>query len=240
MKTVLLKTIATGALALFLSFSLWADDKSPVKFGKVDMRELAEEAHPVDSSASAAYLYKSAKAYFDITNDGKINLVIDYHEKIKIYDEDAEDYANYEIYIYKDGSTRERMSNLKAVTYNLESGKMVKTKLSKKDVFKEKVSDNRDVHKFAMPEVKAGSVLEVKYSLTTPFYYSLPKFYFQEYVPVNEVSYEIRIPDYYTYTPIPTGTIPLNRTQKTVNGDYRNDEAYTFTASNVPAMEKDD
>jgi len=227
-------------LGVLLCFALSADTKKPTfKFGKVDISSVKQEMHPVDSSASAAYLYKNAKAYFDITPD-KILLVVEHHERIKIYDEDAEDYANYEISLYRDGSTRERVSGIKAVTYNIENGKVVETKLSKKDIYKEKVSENRETHKFALPDVKAGSVIEVKYKFITPYKFYIPTFFFQEYIPVDEVSYEVRIPTYYTYTPVPSGTIALTQTKKEVNGDYRNDMAYTFSASNVPAMEDDD
>lgn len=226
-------------VCMFAACMLYGSAKPNYKFGKVNKFELEQKFHAADSSASAAYLYKSAKAYFDITPE-MIYLVVDYHDRIKIYDEEGEDYADYVISLYRDGRYRERFNGLKAVTYNLEGGKVVETKLSKKDVYKEQVSDNRENHKFALPNVKAGSVIEVKYSFRTPYKYTIPTFYFQEYIPVDEAKYEIRIPSYYTYTPIAAGTVALSQSTREVNGDYGMDKAYTFTASAIPATKEDD
>ena len=239
MKNQLYGKLVTFFLVLLISLNLSADSKPNVKFGKVDISAIKQKVHPLDSAASAAYLYKSAKAYFDVT-ERDIFLVIEHHQRIKVYDEDGESYANFQIPLYRDGTTRERVSKIKAMTYNMENGKVKTTKLSKKDMYKEKVSDNWETEKFALPDVKAGSVIEVKYTFTTPFKYAIPAFYFQEYVPVDEASYEVRIPDYYTYTPVPTGTIALSTSKREVNGDYRNDMAYTFSTKEVPAMVKDE
>jgi len=239
MKNLFFNKMAPIVLTVFISFNLSAKTKPAIKFGKIEKADIEQKVHPVDSSASAAYLYKSARAFFDI-NAGRIRLVVEHHERIKIYDEDAESYADFEFILQKDGSTRERLTRIQAATYNIENNKIKTTELNKKDIYKEKVSDDLEKEKFALPDVKAGSVIEVKYTFSTPWLYTIPSFYFQEYIPVDEALYEIRIPNYYSYTPIPTGTIPLTTSQKKINGDYGLDVVYTYGAKNIPAVKEDD
>ena len=50
----------------------------------------------------------------------------------------------------------------------------------------------------------------------------------------------MRIPSYYTYTPVPTGFVAVQRSQRTVQGDYDQDVAYTFVANEVPALKEDE
>jgi hypothetical protein len=55
------------------------------KFGKVSKEELQEQFYPLDSTADAAYLFKSRKTFFDYVPNIGFQLVTEYHERIKIY-----------------------------------------------------------------------------------------------------------------------------------------------------------
>ncbi len=209
------------------------------KFGKVGKGVVSQLAHPTDSTAEAAYIFKKANVRFAVTPD-EIELVLDVHERIKIYDERGEGYGEFNIPLYRDGSDKEKVSGLKALTFNIENGKLVNSKLNKKDVYVEETSENYSYQKFALPDVKAGSVLEIKYTVRSPFKFVIPTFNFQEDVPVDHAMYEVRIPPYFTYTPVAHGVFPIEKTEKSVFGDYEQDIAYTFVAKNVPAMLSDD
>ncbi len=62
--------------------------------------------------------------------------------RIKILKKDGLEWADFEIPLYDDGAQDETISGLKAVTYNLENGKIVETKAKSDGFFKEKFSDN--------------------------------------------------------------------------------------------------
>ncbi len=224
---------------VLIVMSIWTSMNAQ-KFGDVSYAQIAQTVHPTDSTAEAAFIFKKSLAYFDVTKYDGIVLVIEHHDRIKIYNEDGEDYAKYAINLYKDGSTKERVAGLKAITFNAANKKIVKSKLNKKNVYNEETSENYVVQKFALPDVKAGSVIDVKYEVRTPYTFTIPTFYFQSYIPVDHAEYEVRIPEYYTYTPVMHGGIPLTQSKKSVNGAYNVDLAHTFIASNVPALEEDE
>ena len=72
------------------------------------------------------------------------------------------------------------MDKLRAVTYNLENGKVVETKLDvKSNVFKDKIDKNRVVKKFTFPNVKEGSIIEFEYTLVSDFLNNLQPWEFQ-------------------------------------------------------------
>lgn len=228
------KKLLTGILFLFSVSFIQAQ-----KFGKVDYSIVAQNTHAIDSSAEAAYIFKKAKVRFEILQND-IFMVLEHHDRIKIYNEKGENYAKYSIPLYRDGSTREKVTKIKAMTFNIENDKVVSSKLSKKDQYNEESSEHYSYHKFALPDAKAGSVLDVQYTIRTPYKFVIPTFNFQANVPVDEAEYEVRIPPYYTYTPIAHGAIPLNHVKKEVKGSYQTDIAHTFKASDIPALLPDD
>lgn len=146
------------------------------------------------------------------------------------------------------GNTREIISGLEAYSYNLVNGKVEKTKLEKKHIYDEKITDNISQIKFAIPNVKEGSVIEYKYKLASPFYYSISDWVFQKSIPVQNGLYEISIPEYFIYNVEIKGyerveqkemkknerlTIPINGELETIQHSSRN---IVFTVSDLPAM----
>ena len=64
---------------------------------------------------------------FDLTATGKFMLNTDVHMRIKILKEDGIEWGNFEILRYVSTSTRETVTGIEVVTYNLENGKIVLT-----------------------------------------------------------------------------------------------------------------
>lgn len=169
------------------------------KFGKVSKEELEEKVTELDSTANASYLLKNKKVYFEYDGSLGWSLITDVHERIKIYSKDGVDYAEKVIRLYNNSSKSEKVSSLKAYTYNLEGSKIVKTKLSKKQVFKEKVTDNWEMQKFTMPNLKEGSVVEWSYKIRSPFYSNIDEAYLQHGVPIKKLQYTVKIPEYFVF-----------------------------------------
>lgn len=168
-------------------------------FGKVSKEELQEKFNPMDSSANATYLYKYRRTYFDYSQEEGFQLVTEIQERVKIYNQEGFDYATKAIKLYKSGGEEESISGLKAYTYNLENGKITKTKLGKAGIFNAEVSKFLDEKKFTMQDIKQGSVIEYKYKVYSPFTTNIDEFVFQYSIPVKKLKAELEIPEYFSF-----------------------------------------
>lgn len=120
------------------------------------------------------------------------------------------------------------MVTLKAVTYNLENGKVVETPLKKEAIFREETDKNLKTVKFAMPNVKVGSVFEITYKIKSPFLFNFQDWDFQGTIPVAWSEYRATIPQYFTYKMLMQGYLPMSITeskpmQNFFNLTYRSD-----------------
>jgi len=186
----------TLLLSLFFSITTLAQNYD---FGKVSKEELEEKLNPLDTSANATYLYKNRRTYIKYDQNEGFQLVTDIHERIKIYKQEAFDYATSEVKLYKSGSDEEKISGLKATTYNWVSGKIEETKLEKDGIFKTEVSKYYNETKFTMPNIKEGSVVEYKYTIISPFYWNVDDFVFQHAIPVKKVEASFETPEYFNF-----------------------------------------
>lgn len=213
------------------------------KFGKVSKEELSEKYYALDSTANAAYLYKSRNTYYDLRNGVKI--ITDVVQRIKIYNKDGFSYATIGVNYYKPGSGNgERVSSIKATTFNLIDGKIEKKKITKANIFDEKVNKSIRKKKITFPNVKEGSIIEIKYRLSSPYYQSIDDLRFQYNIPVKNLSYSVSIPEYFVFNKRSKGYhyIPMESTKKSVSvsgSNYTNDIS-TFKASNIPALKDDE
>ena len=184
--------------SLFTTSLIFAQ-KAPIKFGKVSKEELEMKVYDKDTTAEAVILtdYGVSEIRY-VQNEGFV-LVFTNHTRIKILKKNGLDYANVDVRLYSlRTNVDEDMSALKAQTYNLVNGKIVSTKLSRKEVFDEDESKHWKLKKFALPNVKVGSVIEYKYTVTSEFFYIKP-WYFQTTIPVVWSEYRTVIPEYYKF-----------------------------------------
>ena len=121
-------------IALFLLNITFANAQT-YKFGKVSIDELKETTCTIDSTASAAILYKERFTHFEYEESQGFYIVNDYFTRIKIYNKEGYDYASHIIPLYQANSENEEVMSLKGATYNLENGNIVKTKLENDAVF---------------------------------------------------------------------------------------------------------
>jgi len=230
-----LQQTITILYTLLFTFLIHAQE---FKFGKISNEELLENVHSVDSSAVAAYLYKSRKTYYTYTENVGLALVTEVHERVKVYSKDGFDYATKIVDLGKNGSTREIISKIKGTTYTMENGKLMESKLEKSGVFKSEYSEYWDQAKITMPNVKEGSVLEYKYKITSPFIQSIDEFRFQESIPINRLVATMSIFDYFKFNQRQKGFLPLNaKTTRENNPQLKTTNVITsFELTNVPSL----
>jgi hypothetical protein len=213
--------------------------KSPVKFGEIPMADMTMKTYDKDSSASAVILSDYGEAYITFTS---VNTTLSFerHVRIKILKKDGFDLADVEIPLYHEGSDEERISKLKATTYNLENGKVVETDLSKDGIFKEKSNRNYNLQKFTFPNVKEGSVLEYSYTLVSEFYWIFPDWQFQYEVPVRHSEYWALFPEYFIFQKYMQGYLApsVYEVKPKNNTDFRID-AHHWVMKDVPAFKSE-
>lgn len=202
------KLITPILLLLFLNISA-----QEVKFGKVSKEELQEEFYPLDSSANAAYLYKSRKTFYRYNQNKGFRIVNQVHLRLKIYNKDGADNSTQRIsFVRPTSGEKEQIKNLKGYSYNLNSkGKIEKDKISKKNIFTETVSKYRSVKKVTFPNVNKGTVIELRYELVSPYTSYIDDLNFQSNIPCKNFYAKVEIPEWYTFKKLSKGyyTIPL-------------------------------
>ena len=199
----LLNSILVLLLAWVLPPSVSAQ-KDPIKFGKIDEKDLAMKVYDKDSAASAIILcdygnttleYSAVKSDFEMTYER--------HVRIKIFKADAEvleRLVNIEISFTKQiNSTKEDIAGIRAVSYELENGKVKETKMDKSSIFEKELYKNNFVKKFTLPNVKDGVVIEYQYTITSDFFFRPRIWYFQDFFPTVHSEYRFSFPEYYSY-----------------------------------------
>jgi len=211
LKKILLST------TLFVAFCVQAQDYD---FGEVSKEELEEKFHPTDSTADAAYLYKYRKTYYEWNNNKGLELINEYVYRIKIYNKDGFKYGTFKLpYVDPESGDSEKIMGLKAYTYNLdEKGKIDDIKVSKSDIFDEKVNKFRRVRKVTMPDLKEGSVVELKYRLVSPYLRYIDQVNFQYAIPVKKLDIHIERPDWYVFAKKNKGYYLISPEETRYNG----------------------
>ena len=191
-----------------LCFITCFSQKSPIKFGDVSMEELRMTSYDHDSSASAVILSDYGEAY--ILFSGTVQMNFERHIRIKILKKDGMGWADASIPLYHSGTSEERVSGLKASSYNLVDGKVVETKMTKDGIFKEKFNKHINLQKFTIPNVTEGTVLEYSYKLVSDFPLNFPNWQFQYSIPVKRSEYWAILPDFLIFEKYMQGYLTLS------------------------------
>lgn len=167
-------------------------------FGKYSNEEFQMNQYEKDPKAEAVVIYDIGESQFYLADDG-YRLVFDRKTKIKIFNKAGQKYAQFEIPIYFKNTGLERIEELEGNTYNYEDGIVRTTALNIKNTYLEKESENWMVKKFAMPDVKDGSVIEVRYRISTPYFFNFRSWEFQNKIPVIYSEYVTKMIPFYEY-----------------------------------------
>lgn len=201
--------LKTSGLLLFFCFCIplgilaqQTTFQPSTKFGKPSDEELNMTTYAPDTAATAIVLNKKGVTYYELISN-EFEVVYCREMKIKILKPEGTSYADVEIPYYDDNrksNIREMVTQLEAFSYNMENGKMVKTKMKKEFVFKERYNDKYMQLKFSIPGVKAGTVIEYKYKLTSNVYSALYDWDAQQSIPVLRAEYDITVPEYFRFS----------------------------------------
>lgn len=237
--------VLLGVFFLFGSADLFSQSK----YGKITMEEMEMTSYSQDTTAVAVILSKEGDARFVYSDLYGFQFEYTLKMKVKILKPEGLSYCEHAIDYYElNNQNKETILGLSGMTYNLENGKIVKTKLSKEFIVDEDEDERFKIRKITMPAAKVGSVIEYKYTLKSDFFRNFRDFYFQSSIPTAYVSYDVTIPEYFKYRKSTIGYEQVKADIKDVNETFSIKvdrgleqvrclaERSIFVGENLPAM----
>jgi transglutaminase-like putative cysteine protease len=204
-----MRTLTTLLLCLGVMIGNTQQVSPYLKFGKIKTEDLQKKAYSIDSGAHAVVLSDIGETEIIGNNKGWFSTRFTRHRVVHILDKNGYDEAEVRIRLYTKNGAEEKLESIKAITYNLENGKIVETKLNKSEVFKEKQTDHWVARKFTMPAVREGSIIEIEYKITSDFIDILDPWEFQGSSPVLWSEYKLSVPQFITYSFLSHGYHPM-------------------------------
>ncbi|MES2652141.1 MAG: transglutaminase domain-containing protein [Bacteroidota bacterium] len=234
-------------LLLFTTFSLVAFSQN-FRFGQITADDYAIDKNKIDSSANAIVIQEFGKSTMLINeSDNRIDLLFEYHVKIKILNKDGFNQANILIPTYIGSGREEYLSQIKASTYNYNSGTFVETVMDSKAMFTEQRSKYIQLTKFTLPNIKEGSIIEYSYRLETPNIFNFKPWNFQSDIPKISSAYEVNIPAVYNYNVVLRGPykltdqkVELVKECMRINGASIDCSKITYSMAKIPAFVEED
>ncbi|WP_264535256.1 DUF3857 domain-containing protein [Flavobacterium sp. N1736] len=233
-------------LVIFLLFGISKIKAQNYELNKVTIEELQEKVNAKDTSAPAAILFKKGKTYFTYNSGIGFTAQHVYEFKIKIYKTEGLSWANHIVsyYVGYENLKDDTVNFSNAVTYNLENGAIVKTKLNSEGSFKNKINKYWNQATITLPNVKVGSIIEFKYILKSENLVRLPDFDFQYDIPVNFFEYKTEIPEFFIYKTLLIGDHKIESKLDVVASGQLYASGYKqinslYTAQNIPALKNE-
>jgi hypothetical protein len=186
-------TLLIGILSLTIQGQNFSTE-----FGKIGIDEFELNEYALDKDAEAVVLFDKGKSYF-IRMDDSFDVGYVRTTRIKILSESGVKWAEVEIPLYHKNKIYESLFDVEAYTYNYENGRIIKTKFNISNTYDEKINEYWSVRKFAIPNVKKGSIIEYTYSIYSQYKFNFRNWEFQWEIPVVYSEYEVNMIPYYEY-----------------------------------------
>ena len=156
-------------------------------FGSFSYDELSVAECPFDREAEAVVLRDYAFSHYD----DDYQLITERAIRIKILNQRGIDRGNIRIRFYNKNKF-ETISKIQALSYNQDGGKVI-SEIDRKSIFTEKEDDIFSSIKFAIPNVKTGSIIEYRYISTMKHYGGLDNWAFQSDIPALKSCYLLEV-----------------------------------------------
>ena len=243
-----LKTLLLFAIFSFSLTNIYSQNSHP-KFGVINQRDLDIEICDFEKDASAIYLfeYGESEIVYYRENGGGYYVKSKYHARIKVLTDEGIKQGDFEFPMYRNSRDHEKFTKIEAITYNqLENGSVEKTKLNESQIFKETISDSKYLYKFAMPKVKKGSIIEIKYDKLSPYLFNFEPWLFQANIPKLKSEYTSIIIGNFNYNLELKGNLKLTSRKGKIlkkhikmNGGSADASKNTYIMDNVPSFKKE-
>ena len=193
-----------ATLTFFLTLNFLFSQEDAKRFVLLSRQEAEMTSYANDPEANALVLFESGSVQFVDEVDG-IYTKTDFYKKIKIFNSEGYKYATFKIPLYKNSRHTESVLNIKALTHN----GTVRVELDKAQIFDDKVTENWSEVKFTLPAITDSSVVEVFYTVKSPFFFNLTGWQFQSDIPKLQSKFKALIPGNFTYNRSLIGSLKL-------------------------------
>ena len=213
---------------VFILFFVFKLEAQNYELENVTFEELMESKHHIDTSAVASIMFKKQETNFKYKKDDGFVCTTDFSIKIKIYKKEGFKFADFKIpyFVGYSNLRDESVKIVKAYTYNLSGNKIIKTKVTSESKFENKLNEFWETKIIAFPDVKVGSIIELRYVLKSQNLSVLPDFQFQYSIPVDYAEYISKIPEFYIYKAIKQGYVDVEYNEKVEQASQTFDDKY--------------
>ncbi len=231
---------------LFMSSLIAKSQNYSKEFGKISNDEIELTQYHLDKSAEAVVLFDIGSSYF-MRKDNSFEVLFERTTRIKIFSGSALEYAEVEIPLYQENNIYEEAYDIEAYTYNYENGVLNKTKLNTSNCQTEIKNEYWVVKKFAMPDIKEGSIIEYRYKINSQYKFNLRDWEFQKKIPTVYSEYRVSMIPFYEYSWLLQGANKFDL--QTSHRDYKarrfgvtdfHDIVYTYAMKDVPAFNSEE
>lgn len=245
-KKILILLLTTCCLQVLQAQSVTPN----LKWGKPTNEELNMTEYAADKDADAVVLCHQTSVNYEFI-EGNFRVFYRYHVRLKVLKPEGKRVADVSITYFENESNHNRkefVAGLKATAYNLEDGKLVKTKMERTMVNVERLDKNQMLMKFSVPQVKVGTVIEYEYRIESDYYGDIRDWYAQRDIPVLYTDYELSIPEWFEFNIEETGMNMLEKKDSKgsmsliFSGETEKlstEERY-FVGRELPALKDDD
>ncbi|WP_340200177.1 transglutaminase domain-containing protein [Ascidiimonas sp. W6] len=255
------KLITFLILCFLIIGTSWAQDD--FKFGKPPKELLTQTAHALEPDTDAAIVYKRNRIFFEYQKNKGFVLKKEIELRLKVYSKEGTGWGTFEIPLIVSANDEEKVSGIKGYTFNVVDGKITDEKLKKEGIFEEEMNRYRNKTSITMPSVKEGSVIDLTYTIYSPFLSNVGEVMFQYAIPVDEVYTKVDIPEYYVFKTYSKGFFPINYEESlenlTINFTSKNrrrndltsqtsfsnenvtikENVYSISAKNIPSLKEE-
>ncbi|MCX6319353.1 MAG: hypothetical protein NTW29_18900 [Bacteroidetes bacterium] len=173
---------------------------------KISAADFSMVASPADTAAGAVFLTDLGSTDFVGNEQGNFSLLYQRFCRVRVLNRRGLDAATITIPLYVDGESKEKVKEVSGLSYNLEGGSLLETKLdTKKNVYTEDQDKNHKLVKFTLPAVKEGTIIEFSYTIYSDFVFNLQPWLFQGAYPSNWSEYNVMMPSFYGYMSLTRG-----------------------------------
>jgi len=217
------------AFSFLLGMGIVGINAQNLKFGKPSQAEWEFASMPEVPDAEAVILCKTVKVEYHLRGDFRMydtpnmeisssNLVgnvqnqginedntsLTYEVKMrtKILKDSGKGYANVDVIYYNDAHDNhnyDEFYSMNVVVFDMVNGKMKRSRVASNSFKDERVNDNFVVRHIQVPNVKAGSIVELQYQLFSKRYSYLYDWQLEENIPVVYSRCEMEIPAFLTF-----------------------------------------
>ncbi len=186
--------------AVILFQGLYAQDFETMKFRQVSAKDFLITAPQYDSGANAVVIKDFGKTEYVGNDRGFFSIKFIRFVRIKILNKNGFHAADFHFLLrnYKNDNI-EKITEIKASTFNLENGIVQETPLDPKSVYTEPYGVYYEETKFTMPALKEGSIFDITYTTESNYFSDPPSWTFQGDLPCLWSEYQASIPSVFHY-----------------------------------------